>query len=469
MRKARRSIMFDTTTTPSLVEESSFVPFRGWQPWLVLFLLIASRLLLVLFADTLSGDDGGRYLTEAINVWSHGTFSTASGDHPSPTAHDLPLFPFIMAGFIAVVKAPLLAAKITSLLNCILFGVAARGIYDLGWRLTRSYGTATLAMLMFGCFPESFPYSVFYMPESLFLVFFVWCLVKFVQFLRTDHIRPLMWAFLLWGISILAKPISLLLGPVLAVIAITLAFRQFRNPLRRISAITVGLVAGASVVAPWLVRNYVAFGVLGISSITGTNLFYVNYLYMLEDMGVPNAQAVLASKEAEATARLGSERDNPMVHADLIGMIAKREMLANLRHYVATTVKRHPRLYLGTGSIATLRLFGDAEGALAMENAIADRRVWGKVPLRALILQIGSWVLLAVAYTFAVVGIMRLAWRRDWTTLGVILLALLYFAVLIGPVTSTRYRVVMLPALSVAAAIGLNPGVGAQKQNGEGS
>src|ERR1035438_4069611 len=42
---------------------------------------------------------------------------------------------------------------------------------------------------------------------------------------------------------------------------------------------------------------------------------------------------------------------------------------------------------------------------------------------------------------------MRLVWRRDWSTVGVILLAILYFAVLIGPLSSTRYRVVMRPAL----------------------
>jgi Dolichyl-phosphate-mannose-protein mannosyltransferase len=450
--------MSDTAETPSLVRESTFVPFRGWQPWLVLFLLVTSRLLLVVFAHSLSGDDGDRYLTEAINVWTHGTLSMASGDTPSPTAHDLPLFPFIIAGFISVVKVPLLAAKITSLLNCILFGVAARGIYDLGWRLTGSCRTATLAMLIFGCFPESFPYSVFYMPESLFLAFFVWCLVKFVEFLRTDHLRPLMCSFLLWGISILAKPISLFLGPVLALIAITVAFSQRQNRIRRISGITAGLVIGASVVAPWLVRNYVTFGVLGISSITGTNLFYGNYLYMLEDMGVLNAQAVLASKETEVTATISPERDNPMVRANLLGALAKREILAHFSHYVATTLKRHPGLYLGTGSTGTLRLLGDAEGVLAMKKVLADRHAWRKVPLRVLLLLIGSGLILVVVYTSAVVGMMRLGWRRDWIALGVILLALLYFAVLIGPMTFVRYRIAMLPALSVAAAIGLRGG-----------
>ena len=46
-----------------------------------------------------------------------------------------------------------------------------------------------------------------------------------------------------------------------------------------------------------------------------------------------------------------------------------------------------------------------------------------------------------------------MAWRRNWVPVGV-LVVLLYFATLIGLLTETRYPVTLLPALSVAAAIG---------------
>jgi hypothetical protein len=156
-------------------------------------------------------------------------------------------------------------------------------------------------------------------------------------------------------------------------------------------------------VAPWLVRNYVAFGVLGISPITGTNLLNINYSYLLEDMGVPNVQEVLAPKESELVAAVPRARksDGPR---GLLSTFARRELLTHWKQYTVTTFKRHPRLYAGTGAIATLRLFGDAEGVAALEKAIADRRAWRKVPLRALVLRIGYWLFLVFAYTSAVVG-----------------------------------------------------------------
>ena len=429
--------------------------FRGWQPWLILSVIVASRLLLAVFAASLCGDDGNRYLMEAMNLSRHGTFSSEPGSDPPPTAHDLPLFPLMVTSAMVVVKDPLVAARIAAVVNCILFGVAATGIYELGRRLTGSYTVAALGMLVFGCLPESFPYAVFYMPESLFLALFAWCLVEFAQFLRTGRLQPLMWSYFLWGLCVLAKPIAILLGPVLAIAAVVIASGQRPRLTRRISASAAGLLLGASVLAPWLIRNYAAFGVLGITSITGSNLFYYNYLYMLEDMGVPNPPALLAIKEAEAVAAAGRQRNNPMIRAELLGAVARKEILRNFSRYVVTTLKRHPKLYAGTGAIATLRLSGDTDGALAVESALAGHLTWRRVPLRALILQAGSWLVLGLGYACAAVGLVGLGWRRNWTALGVLLLVLLYFAVLIGPVTSTRYRFAMSPALSVAAAIGI--------------
>ena len=54
------------------------------------------RLALILFAvSSLAMMEPGTW-AEAMNVSAHGTFSTAFGDNPAPTAHDLPLVPFIM-------------------------------------------------------------------------------------------------------------------------------------------------------------------------------------------------------------------------------------------------------------------------------------------------------------------------------------------------------------------------------------
>jgi len=119
----------------------------GRTQLLALLAFIAlSRLVLVAEARTHDVDDGPRYLQEAINLRTYGTFSsdfvvpripdhripwTPAGGIPQPTTHDLPMFPLMLRGLLTVCKTVLLAAKFASILNCLLYGIAAAGVY--GW------------------------------------------------------------------------------------------------------------------------------------------------------------------------------------------------------------------------------------------------------------------------------------------------------------------------------------------------
>ena len=423
--------------------------------WIAILALSLPRLALIAFGQVLSGDDGDRYLLEALNLWSHGTFSTDSGAHPSPTAHDLPLFPLLMAGLLVIFKNTVIVVRIVAVLNCVLFCVAARGVYALAHRLTGHDGTALTAMLVFGVFPESFPYSVFYMPEALFLALFVWCLVNFSDYGRTGAGRALPWTFVLWGLSTLTKPIAVFFGPALAVVAFLIAFRQrhLRNP--QTVKIMASFCLGLLLILPWMVRNYVDFREVGISSITGSQLFDYNYRYLLEELGVQDPPAVMAEREAAAIAAIPPD-SNPMVVAKARGKVAQAEILSHLGAYAWMSIKRHWRLYAGTGAVATLRLLGDTEACQALQNASGGPHSWSSIPARAITLQLASWLILGLAYAAALLGLASLMKDGEWSTFWWLVLVVAYFALLIGPVTATRYRMAMLPALSIAAAIGLN-------------
>jgi hypothetical protein len=423
-------------------------------PKLIIAFLLGSRLLLWCFSVWLPGDDGARYLAEATNLALHGVFSDSVDTVLTPTAHDMPLFPALLAAFIRMLGNPLLAARMVSLLNCFFFCIAAKGVYEAGWLLTRRYSVAAVAMLVFGCFPESFPYAVYYMPDSLFLALFVWCCVAFLRYLDSDRPVYLLAAFVLWALSALVKPISLLWGICLAVVTILMAWKTAAGLLRQLRLTIACLLAGSMLFVPWLIRNHATFGVIGLTSITGTNLFENNYLEMLDDMGVPNPSGVLAAQDAKIRATVAGAADNEMIYAAAVGSVARRAIMANLPHYAMTFVKRHPRLYLGTGGVATMRMLGDFDGAQTLEGVLARGQSKGSLPLRVWVLQIGSWLILGVLYVAALAGIGKLARARDYLTLGSILLSFAYFAIIVGPVTSTRYRMVMLPALSLAAAVG---------------
>jgi uncharacterized membrane protein len=74
-----------------------------------------------------------------------------------------------------------------------------------------------------------------------------------------------------------------------------------------------------------------------------------------------------------------------------------------------------------------------------------------QVPFYSLFLQCVMWLILFAAYLFAVLGVYAAIRNRDWLTLGFVFLTLGYFALIIGPVVQTRYRLCMAPYLSVLA------------------
>jgi hypothetical protein len=118
-----------------------------------LLALIFIRLLTITFAVRLAGDDGDRYLQESINLVRFGVFSHLMGAPPSPTAHDLPLFPAMMAAVLASVKSVVATKYIVSATNVLLYAFCAVMTSQLCLRLTGSL-QAALATIGHGGFPR---------------------------------------------------------------------------------------------------------------------------------------------------------------------------------------------------------------------------------------------------------------------------------------------------------------------------
>jgi hypothetical protein len=65
-------------------------------------------------------------------------------------------------------KSLWVTARVAAVLNAIAYTFAAIELYGLLGLAGASRRVAVWAMALFGLFPESFPYSVFHMPESFF-------------------------------------------------------------------------------------------------------------------------------------------------------------------------------------------------------------------------------------------------------------------------------------------------------------
>lgn len=251
----------------------------------------------------------------------------------------------------------------------------------------------------------------------------------------------------------LTKPIALFLAPVFCF----LLFMQTDAPFKkRLSWIMIGLIVEMLVLSPWLIRNYSDFNKLSVSTITNTNLFGYNYKIMLADMvGEEKASIRIKQIRLDMAREYKQQWENPFVQATALGSFAKKEIMNNFQKYLATVIKHHHRLYLGTGIIALLRLVGDNAGVAALETWTKNPNLpfFLSLPIYVIVIQLVSWFIMGIFYLLVIFGVpiimIKKEWRRSLIILGS---ALAYFVIVIGPVVATRYRLPITLFLSPIAA-----------------
>lgn len=415
--------------------------YKHWILASISFIILISRLFIIIYAKNTEGDDGKRYLIEAENLLTYNTISYINSPNPPPTAHDTPIFILLVSLLLRMSGDENIAFFLISGLNAIFFTLAALGVCCLTNKLFQDWRIGIFASGIFAILPETIAYSVLRMPDSLFLAFFIWAYYLLLRFIIEKKKKFLITSFILLSLSILTKPIGLYF---IFVAAVLLFFLLTDEPIKkRFSYMMIGFVTVILIVFPWLVRNYVTFHAFSLATITNTNVFYCNYGILLEDrLGESEALKKIAQIESELAQQYGPLWGNPFIRAKAVGVFAKKELLKNLPQYLMITLKRHPRLYIGTGTIQFLTLMGDYDGTIALQGWInhPTPSSFMRLPKRVIAIQTGSWFILGIFYILTVFGLLILLKNRKFLPVMILGFVLTYFVILIGPLTHTRYR-----------------------------
>ncbi len=424
--------------------------------WGVILAGVGIRIALFLFQKNPAGDDGLRYLTEAINLVDHGVFSTSNDlVLPPPAAHDMPLFPAIMAVFYWLTGSVAWTQILAGLFNLILVCASVFFLCSMLRQKPFAFIDKAIAVAVFVFFfmPESFVYSLFHMPDQtavFFVVLMLWCYFRGCSLSAKYHIGT----FLAAVGAIYSKPICI---PLCVALICAMPLLQKGRWWKRGLLVVAGLfVLGGSMV-PWVMRNKMAFGTPGLTSISGTNLYGCNWGWYVNSL--PNELQWKQKNEMRDFQETIKELDL-MARSKRQGEFAKNRILGNLGGYTLFTVKKHPRLYLGTGTIALFRYLGRDDVCCAfnksMNLAVQEKE---DVPYAQTAAFAGKAVqgtmilLLLGCYAVVCVGLVRGAFRPSPFVAWLCpVLCLLLLALVIGPVVATRYRFIMIPFFAILAA-----------------
>lgn len=429
---------------------------------LILSFVFFSRFLLWLFQSDAAGDDGERYFLEGLNWAKYGVFSSLTsegGQLPLPTAHDLPIFPGLIAVLMKVFPDKTLVVHAVGLVNILFFLGFVINVMLCAHLLFKEPRAVLVAGVLCSTFPELLIYSLFCMPESLYLLLSSFATFLLVYSIIERQPATMIVAVVAQSLAVLTKPIGL---PYLLLMVVVYLFFSSAGLANRCFIGIVSLMAAVIVLSPWCVRNYYTLGSFGLTTIAGTNLYDCNYRYMLEDMQPEKRQRI---QEQHALQTTSANSCDLMMRSKILGKIAKKEILENPCDYAWTMVKRHPRLYVGTGTVALLRYVG----YWRPQNDSDMLHMFVKFGIPEII-QIVSWFLLGGGYCLCGYGLLKMVsdsflsllageWISVPNFMAVLLCGgLVLFATVIGPVVATRYRVAMDMFIILAAARGFqNP------------
>ncbi len=407
----------------------------------VIGIALLLRLLLFVVAspepDRFLDGDSGDYSTIAVNLMEEGAYSSMESGTKKPNFRRTPAYPL----FLVLIYSVFGSANYTmvALVQVLIGTVSVILLYRILVKLTDPW-IGFLGALVFALDPVSAIYANTVLTETLFTFFLVSGAYLFLSGIGSDSLWRYWFAGLVFGLAALARPIGLFLPLVLIV---PILYRYRNNLLRSLPVAGVLLLGSVLMTAPWFIRNFQVGNTIIFSSTTGYNMLFYRgtaVLAMEEDRD-PRSEEIIERLKERAEDRYTAN----MTEAEKSRVWWWMGM---------NIIKKRPVLYGITAAIgAGKMLFGPGRKSLARlldaGNPPDGFLFWVLVGIESVFL-IGFYVTVFVGFWF----FFR---TREFGNLIFFGSVLLYLVVVsAGPEAYSRFRVPLVPFLSVFAGAGLH-------------
>lgn len=437
-----------------------------WMVVLALALTAGLRLVVVAIVadhpERYANFDGAGYDQLGWNLVQHGEFSQAEEAPFVPDNYRTPLYPAYIALHywllghqpVSVLISQALILEVTSCLVLFLIGKRLFG-----------YSVGVAAAILFALSPISIDYAGLLWSDTLFTVCLILGVWRVVAYFDTCRRREIFAAAVLLGVATLVHPRSILL-PLALLPFVLVRLRGWYGGIRprvgtRMADAAILIAVFAMVLTPWVVRNYITFGVVNIASVADLNLLAYNAGAMEAERTGTQLVDVVAELNHEAAATSTASIENEAQQAAASRQVAFGKILAHPFDYLVTHLKGVIPV-LTPGARLSLTLYGvqptSAREVWAIIDSDAPDRISRLAPLMNAQFVQEAWpefadaVFLVLVYSFGIWGAFTLR-RGPWGWL--ILIVALYLVLLPGPAGAPRYRVPAVPYMVLLAAVGM--------------
>lgn len=305
------------------------------------------------------------------------------------------------------------------------------------------------------------PHVVLYTATLISDTLFAFCLLAALLLLTYGHrTARASYVFLcgaMLGVAALIKPVGQFFPLVAVVIALLLP--KVRPSFRWRSAFAVAF-AFLLVVSPWIQRNYLEYGHIGLSTIQGSNLLEWNATFSEVARTGKSVDEVRAEFAEIARDRGAVEGGNPFANSDVYAAVAMDYIGSHKAYYAARHIKGIANMYLNIGTARFSSHLGLESGGLAYRffaapglPGMAEGFFATKAPHEVAIALI-VLPFMFLMYLAAAVGIVSLVRARRYLCLLIGLGVVAYFSAVTGVIGLVRYKLPIIPFYLVMSAQG---------------
>ncbi len=216
--------------------------------------------------DAIHGDDGYYEISRGL-VSGHG-FTGSTVEPFIPNALRTPLYIYFIAGILLLTNSYWLVIILQMILGSLIPVLGRR----IALRLVSSERIALWTGILLSLQPYLVLFSVIFYTETLFIFLFLIFILIFLRYLEKGILRTLVWSSFFLGMATLTKTTVVYL-PVLLALIILWHFRKVFSLRRRIFHAVLFYIIFTFVLSPWLYRNYIEFGVVGMTAQPAYNAY----------------------------------------------------------------------------------------------------------------------------------------------------------------------------------------------------
>jgi len=409
---------------------------------------------LIKFGDAgMAYGDSQVYLTIADNLVNNGHFSLNPGPNFIPDSYVAPGYPFFLAFF----KLFSVHLWPVGLVQVILGAATAFFVYRLGTLWSNRIGL--IAALLFAVEPTMAFWAPLILTEALFTFLFVWATYLFASGIKKNSLKNYLFCASILGLSALVRPSAQYIFYLFVIFSlIWLISRDWKKCLLYI---LIFVIIFSAVIAPWLIRNYEAWGKAKLSSAGWYILAVVNVReYIKFWKYFPNGVSVADVPAPPVTPLSGGEGWN-FDGEDAYRLYVETIWRANPPAAIAVHMVSLGPFFLGDGYMNILRtfwpeikpptvLFGQRNlaGLPSVPFALTD--------IYAVVFWLGKIFWLAI-YLIMLYGIaLSLKDKEAWLWFLLFLLIIAAFALPAGAISYARYRMPINYLIFLIFAFGLD-------------